>query len=100
VISIEILAMGISTDLASMSVNAFVGVLQMAVQVGDTIVVLRISGKMKAWESSLSLVASGSMFLVACMNWMAQVAGVIRRRVSAEVYLPGNAVVVVPESLS
>ena len=57
-----------STDLASMSVNASEGVLHMAVLVGDAIVVLRISGKLKAWESSLSLFASGSLFLVACVN--------------------------------
>ena len=70
----------------------------MAVQVGDAMDVLRISGKSKAWESSLSMFASGSLFLAACVNWMAHVAMVIRRRVSAEV-LPGTAVVVMPESL-
>ena len=88
-----------STDLASMSVNASEGVLHMAVLVGDAIVVLRISGKLKAWESSLSLFASRSLFLVACVNRLAQVARVIRRRVSAEV-LPGSVVVMMPESLS
>ena len=68
VISIEILAKGISTDFASMSVNASKGVMHMAVRVRDAIVVLRISGKLKAWESSLSLCASGSVFLVAFVN--------------------------------
>ena len=68
VISIEVLAKGISTDLASMSVNASEGVLHMAGHVGDAIVILRISEKLKAWESSLSLFASGSLFLVACVN--------------------------------
>jgi len=67
-ISIEVLAKGISTDLASMSVNASEGGLHMAIQVGDAIVVLGISGKLKAWESSLSLFAYGSLFLVACIN--------------------------------
>ena len=85
--------------MASMSVNAFEGVLHMAMQVGDAIVVLRISGKLKAWESSLSLFASGSLFMVACVNWVAQVARLIRRRLSAEV-LPGNVVVIMPELLS
>ena len=68
VISIEVLAKGIRTDLASMSVNASGGVLHMAMHVGDAIVALRISGILKAWESSSSLFASGSLFLVACVN--------------------------------
>jgi len=68
VTSIEVLAKEISNDLASMSVNASEGVLHMAMQVGDAIVVLRISRNLKAWESSSSLFASGSLFLVACVN--------------------------------
>ncbi len=66
VTSIEALAKGISTDLASMSVNASERVVHQAMQVGDAIVVLRISGQLKAWESSLSLFAYGSLFLVVC----------------------------------
>ena len=68
VTSIEVLAKGMSTDLASMSVNSSEGVLHIAVQVENAIVVLRIFGKLKAWESSLSLLASRSLFLVACVN--------------------------------
>jgi len=83
--SIEVLAEGISSDLASISAKASEEVLHMVVQVGDAIVVLRIYGKLKAWEKSFSLFASGSLFLVAWVNWVAQVAKVIRRRVSAEI---------------
>ena len=98
-ISIEILAKEISIDLATIRVKAFEEVLHMGVHIGDAVVVLRSSRKLKACEKRSSLSASGSLFLVAWVNCMAQVARVIRRRVSAKVLL-GNAAVVKPESLS
>ena len=99
VMSIEILAKGISNDLAAIRVKASEGVLHIVAHVGDVVVGLRSSGKLKACEKRSSLFAFGSLFLVAWVNCVAQVAKVIRWRVSAEVF-PGNADVVKPESLS
>ena len=65
VMSIKVLAKGISIDLASMRVKASEGVLHKAKKVGVAVEILRISGKLRAWESSLSLWASGSLFHVA-----------------------------------
>ena len=59
VTSIKVLANGISTDFESRSVNASEGVLHMAMHVGDVVVVLRISGKLKARKSLLRLFAYG-----------------------------------------
>ncbi len=95
----EVLAKRIKSDLAAMRVKASEGVLHMDVHVEEAVVVLRISGKLKACEKRSILSASRSLFLVAWKNCVAQVAKYIRRRVLAEV-LPGNAAVVKPESLS
>ncbi len=65
VMSIEVLAKGMSRVLASMRVKASEGVLHKAKKVGDVVEILRISGKLRAWESSFSLWTSGSLFLVA-----------------------------------
>jgi hypothetical protein len=65
VMSMEVLAKGMSRDLASMRVKASEGVLHKAKKVGDAMEILWISGKLRAWESSSSLWASGSLFLVA-----------------------------------
>ena len=48
VISIDVLAKGMSRDLASIRVKASKGALHMARHVGATVEVLRISGKLKA----------------------------------------------------
>ena len=65
VMSSEVLANGISRDFVSMRVKASEGVLHKAMKVGDVVDILRISGKLRAWESSVSLKTSGSLFLVA-----------------------------------
>ena len=65
VMSSEVLAKGMSRDFVSVRVKASEGVLHKAKNVGDVVDILRISGKLRAWESSLSLWASGSLFLVA-----------------------------------
>jgi hypothetical protein len=57
VISIEVLAKGISRDLAAIRVKASEGVLHMVVHVGDVVVGLRSSGKLKAYEKRSSMSA-------------------------------------------
>jgi hypothetical protein len=94
-ISIEVLAKGISNDLAAIRVKAFEGLLHVVVLVGGVVVVFQSSRKLKACEKRSSFSASGSLFLVAWVNYVAHLAKVIRRRVSADV-LPGNAGVMKP----
>ena len=48
---IEVLAKGISTNLASISVNASKRVMHLAVHVRHATLVLRIFGKWKAWKA-------------------------------------------------
>ena len=48
VTSIEVLAKGICNDIGTISVKESKGMMHMVVQVGDNIVVLRISGELKA----------------------------------------------------
>ncbi len=55
VMSKEVLAKGMSRDFVSMRVKAPKGVLHKAKKVGDVVDILRISGKLRAWESSFSL---------------------------------------------
>jgi hypothetical protein len=55
VMSSEVLAKGMSRDFVSMRVKASEGVLHKAKNVGDVVDILRISGKLRAWESSFSM---------------------------------------------
>ncbi len=61
----EVLAKGMSRDFVSMRVKASKGVLHKAKNVDDAVDILRISGKLRAWESPFNLRASRSLFLVA-----------------------------------
>ncbi len=99
VMSREVLAKGMSRDFVSMRVKASEGVLHKAKRVGDVVDILQISGKFRAWESSFSPRASGSLFLVAKVNWTAQVARVSKRRVSV-IFFHVSAEEIMPESLS
>ena len=85
VISIEVMAKEISSDLAAIRVKASEGMMHMDGHVGDVVVVLWSSRKLKACEKRSNLSVCGSLFLVAWVNCVAHVAKVIRRRVSAEV---------------
>ncbi len=53
--SIDVLAKGTSRDLASMRVKVSEGVMHKATPVGEAVEILRISGKLRAWESSFHL---------------------------------------------
>ncbi len=55
VMSSEVFAKGMRRDFVSMRVKASEGVLHKAKKVGDVVDILRISGKLRAWESSFSL---------------------------------------------
>ncbi len=53
--SSEVFAKGMRRNFVSMRVKASKGVMHKAKKVGDVVDILRISGKLRAWESSFSL---------------------------------------------
>ena len=55
VMSREVLAKGMRTNFVSMRVKASEGVLHNTMKVGNVVDILRISEKLRAWESSFNM---------------------------------------------